>query len=377
MPKTVTTFFFLMLCTLYTQAQITIGSETFPVIGDALKTEFDNAPNPDLIQITAEGPNQNWDFASLMSPQTTETNILSPSEGTAAAAFPDASYLILTNAGEAYFKKDDNKVELLGFAGPDPLGLGVDVTVVYENPATQRKAPLNYGDSYSDVSKFKISIDADLIPGLDTLGLPVSPDSIRLTLENNVLVEADAWGNLKVPNVNFDVLRLKRTTDTTIKIEGFAFGAWLDITALITGFFDFPTNNTAINYEFVSNESREIVATTSFDNDTVRTVQYIASDYTTNIVNSAKANQRSMTPYPNPAINTVRIDVNGFETDTYTLKIYNIVGEVVHEQQVNIEKGITTLKIDIRKLDTGAFLCSLLDRRKRVLSTSRLVKVGA
>lgn len=369
--------FFVLMATSFVQAQITIGAGTFPKSGDILKTEFDNAPDSSLILITPPGGNQNWDFTSLMSPQTTETFILPPSDGMAAAAFPSATHVIITDTGEAYFRTSSDKQELLGFSGPDPIGLGIDVLVVYDDPATQRKAPLAFGQNYSDNSTFNVTIDADLIPGIDTIGLPITPDSIRLTVENAELVEADAWGKLNIPNLNFDVLRLKRTIDSEIKIEGKAFGIWLDITSIVVGFIDIPTNNSSVAYDFVSNDTKEIVASTTFSNDTVRTVQYIASDYTTNLVNAADIKSRSLIPYPNPAINKVRMDVKGFNAGDYTLKIYNIVGEVVYEQAVKIGKGTTTLKVDIKKLSRGTFLCSLVDKRNRVVVTSRLVKMGA
>ena len=76
--------------------------------------------------------------------------------------------------------------------------------------------------------------------------------------------------------------------------------------------------------------------------------------------------------YPNPAINDARFEFTNLNRDTYTLKIYNILGAEVLKKQYFVN-GTRTEKVDLTDLRKGTYLYSLIDSKGKTLTTKRLM----
>jgi hypothetical protein len=101
----------------------------------------------------------------------------------------------------------------------------------------------------------------------------------------------------------------------------------------------------------------------------------------TYVANSAISNLRPIEQsrpgvyaYPNPAIVNVRFDFTNLPRDTYTLRIYNILGIEEWSQRYSIS-GNHTEKVNISALRKGTYFYSLTNSQGRTIVTHRLIVV--
>jgi hypothetical protein len=210
----------LVLCCLASSlfAQITVGNQTFPQVGDTLLTGTDNMP--DNVQIGTPGPERVWNFKSLQSPLVLRTIVKAAAEGAAASDFPEADLVFKLNENaEGYYKLTESTLELIGLAGTDPLNLGIEINPALEESQIERRAPLNYGDTFDSTIKLTYAVASEDIPQELLDELPITPDSIRMRLLINRRDEVDAWGTMSIPGGTYDVLREKRTLDQDVRLD--------------------------------------------------------------------------------------------------------------------------------------------------------------
>ncbi|MFT5385120.1 MAG: hypothetical protein ACI81W_002525, partial [Saprospiraceae bacterium] len=220
--------FSLMTCSV--SAQITVTNATFPAAGDTLKTVFDGMPVNVDINPGGGVINATWNFTNLQG-MLRETVFRPAAEGSAADQFPGANLVTgFGVAGENYYKITDNKYELIGYQGPDPANLGLNLSVHISPPIVEKRAPLNFTDSYSDEGAVLIPIAASDIPGGILDSFPITPDSIRLRIAIDRSGFVEGWGTLMIPGGNYNVLREKRIelTETRLdaKIGAGPFSVW-------------------------------------------------------------------------------------------------------------------------------------------------------
>ncbi|MFK7808986.1 MAG: T9SS type A sorting domain-containing protein [Saprospiraceae bacterium] len=370
--------FIALLVSCAASAQITITSESFPAPGDTLRTAFDAMPSD--IDLLEQGADKTWDFTSLAG-ISQETVIRNANEGQYTNQFPTADILIGNpdgNTGEFYYNKTDNLYELLGYVGPDPADFGINVIAKLSPPSPERRAPLNFIDFNNSSYNIEIAFSTDLIPGNILDSFPVAPDSLRILISNQRLDAVDAWGTLTIPEGTYDVLREKREQERETRLEVYAgvgpFGQWFDVTDIIG--FDFLGKDTTITYNFFSNDAKEAIAEVTVDpetNDPI-SVTYKSNevDDPTSSMKYVDQGRADIFAYPNPAINDVRFDFINLPTDTYDLKIYNILGVEVYSQEYSITDR-KTVKMDLSRMRKGTYLYSLVDSRGKPVTTKRLV----
>lgn len=73
-------------------------------------------------------------------------------------------------------------------------------------------------------------------------------------------------------------------------------------------------------------------------------------------------------PYPNPFNSTVRIQFRVNKPGTFSLKLYNITGQLVYQEQAAYSTGIQEIPIEMNGFASGVYLFSLSDGKQ--------VKVG-
>ncbi len=354
-------------------AQITVSNAGFYEVNDILNTAIDNAPN---INIGQAAGNQNWDFSTLSSSQIDQTTVLPASSGSSAAAFPNADIVIpFGQGGELYIQNTNTEMKTLGFAG-NVQGIG---TAAPFSPAGKfRVAPLQYGDSYTDENGIAFTLAADQIPFIDQLGLPVTPDSIRITQLFNVNVEVDAWGTVALPTGQYDALRLKKTQSTSSKIEAYVAGifpVWLDVTDLVGANLpidDFE-NGVVETYEFLADGIKESLAVVTVDTFGGNVLSVTFKDGNTGTpVNTLGEEEKLFAAYPNPAYGDVRIDVRGYSAGNYNINLYDVSGKLVQSELFNIQKDSTVI-INVAHQNRGTYLYSLIDEKGKTLEAKRLM----
>ncbi len=375
--KNIITFLFITIFSIGLYAQTVYTSASFFQEGDLLFTAMDNVP---AINIGSAGANQNWDFTSLSSGQEMMTEIMPASSGNAAADFPNADVYLNIGAGEIYLEILSNEIRQLGFAGD--MG-GFDATTIFTPPGKYKVAPLAYQSNYTDEYGVAFTIPADQIPFIDQLGLPITPDSIRLTQLFETVAEVDAWGTMSIPSGIYDVLRLKKLETTSTMIEAYiggVFPVWIDVTDLLIGAipdFGLPGggNGTRESYEFLADGVKESIATVSMDTvgGNPVSVTYKVDDTGTAISNTSR-DKTVFAGYPNPAFNDVKVDIRGFEPGKYQIKLYNLTGKIVQTNDYSIQKDSTVI-FNVSRLPKGAYLYALVNEAGETLKANRLMVI--
>lgn len=360
----------------FAQAQIVVTNVNFPAIGDTLKTATDGAPEG--IVIGAPGSDLVWDFSALNGP-TGQIIIQDTTGGSESDQFPNANARAVLNAGEAYYSITEDSYSLLGVAGGGNIGLDLDIVARYSPPIIERRSPMEF----FDINNVDYALNVDF--GLDDLptelldSFPLLPDSFRLSLVSERFDVVDGWGTLTIPGGTYEVLREKRReereTRLEVKIGIGPFSIWQDITQLIPAFDQFLGLDTIVTYNFYSNDAKEEIAVVTvdpIDEVTVTSVTYKSLDDVTTNVEYVNRGNADIIAYPNPAIDVVKFDFVNLDAGLYDLKIYNILGSVVYEDQEYISSD-RTLKVDLSFLRKGTYLYNLSDQKGNSIATKRLI----
>ncbi|MEL6637623.1 MAG: T9SS type A sorting domain-containing protein [Bacteroidota bacterium] len=364
---------FLFVLTASLSAQITVTSASFPSVGDTLKVALDGMPSG--IDVGPSGTDQTWDFTSLQG--ITRENVVRPaSGGNNADRFPTADIVTdLDPIGELYIRKTNSRYEQVGYAGIDPVGLGLNVVVNFEPSIVDRRAPMTYPEVNTSGYEITLPFSVDEIPGDILDNLPVTPDSVRLRVVSSRTDFVDAWGEMEVPGGTYQVLREQRTElrESTIETKINPL-PWIDVTDLVMGAFPFLGTDTILTYNFYTEGIKEPVAIVTVDaeEETVQSVEYVANDVINNVayVNSGRAD---VFAYPNPAIESARFEFMNLDRGAYRLVIYNILGVEVWRNDYEINQDQRTTKVDLSDFRKGTYLYSLIDERGKTLTTKRLI----
>lgn len=358
-------------------AQISLTNAVFPQVGDELSTAF--SLDVEGIEMTPGGENQVWDFSQLEILDTETINYIDPAEGLNVEFYPDATLLSSDQGTEVYFKVTDNTFEVLGFAGGDPTGLGVELMTRFDPPLIEARAPLTFLDLHTHGSETNIPFAAEDIPGGILDSFPLAPDSLRVRsiIDRTDLV--DAWGEISIPGGTFDVIRQKRMEFTETRLDIKVGPLWLDVTDQLGGFggggFDFFGIDTTVTYSFLNDVSKEPIAVFTLDGDEteVQNVQF-KSMLVNSTADSDKPAKPNLYAYPNPAINEVKFEFSNLKSGNYDLKLFNILGLEVYGESYAIA-GSKTVKIDISRLRKGTYLYSLVDDSGKTITTKRLIVI--
>ncbi len=356
-------------------AQIVITSSSFPKVGDTIRTANDNLPTG--IDVGLAGPNKMWDFRKLQAPFNIEQILRNPSQSDNGNVFPGANWYY-TGQGDAefFYRKTNSTVLQMGFAGNTVLsGFNLSVIAKNEPNLVEKTAPMRYEDSFNNSSLQLIPFSAAIIPDTFFAGLPLRPDSIRLSSRITQNSTIDAWGTMMIPMGTFDVLRENRIiiNDRKIEAKSNALPVWIDISS----FFQIPGytgKDTTVSYFFWSDKSIEPIALvqTSGSEQQITNIQFKSDPQVTSYSNPTNRSY-DVVAYPNPAIGSVRFDLNGLQDGNYRLRIYNLLGQEVWSKRYLVGGGKRTIKLELGTFEKGTYLYSLSDDKGKTLVTKRLV----
>jgi len=350
--------------------QITIDNSTFPQAGDTLFTILAAQPN---ISIGDDGANVEWDFRSLSGPFAIETRFLDASEGTAPEEFPDADLVsISANQQEIYYQSFNNKIIEIGRAGE--FVEGFDIPVAYEETPTYRKAPISFGDVDDDEAIANVELGAEIIPEELLEGIPLEFDSIRISLVSQSESIVDAWGTVRMPDADYEVLRDKvsNTTNTLIFAKVPILG-WFDVSGLAegAGLGDVFGEVSTTTYNYYSATDKEIIASVTVDDqDNITTVEFKGNMIVSNI-KSLAPDANLITAFPNPSFGNVSIQMVNYPLGEYRMKVYNVVGKELWSEAFQL-KSNRVYKADLLHLSKGTYLYSIFDSNGKKLVTKRL-----
>lgn len=354
-------------------AQPIIEKTILPSVGDTIILANDNLPEGITI-FPAKGK-QEWDFMGLQSAFFKKTVVKKASDQVRKNWLPAADIYMEDLKGVTnYYHLHDKELKLVGAEGVDPYGIGVELKTAYQPSFSILKTPIAYEDMRNTSGQFSSAIAASELPITLLYSLPMLPDSVRFISAVETSQEIDAWGHLVLPDNSFEVLRLRRITGIKTRLEAkIGQFSWQDITDdLFTPFFQ--KEKVLLSYHFYSNEAQMpvLVATMKEDGVTADNIEYLVSDPSSVIRNTD--GQPDIYVYPNPAINEVRFAFSNLPPANYTLKIIDILGRSLMEEDYQLS-GFRSIKWDVSKLRKGTYLYSLSNEDGTVIGTRRLMVI--
>lgn len=358
-------------------AQIEVTNDNFPVLGDTLLTTTDDMPTG--IEPGDTGADQVWDFSTLSGNISNEIIYQDAVNGSAAADLPNADLFTDLFGAETYYQTTDTELLLIAGKGTDPTGFGIEALVKFTPPIIERRAPMNFGDVNSSEANASFAFGAEVIPDSLLAAFPIVPDSIRIRINQDRTDVVDAYGTLTIPGGTYEVLRETRTQTRSTRVDVLLpFLGWQDVTDVIAGLVgvDAGLGEVAtVNYLFFSNQEKEIIANVTADEtgDTVNNVTYKDNGIIDN-TDDLILNQPRVKVYPNPAQNQASFDFENMEAGNYTLKIYNILGVALTQNDFYIN-GAQTEVMDLSSFQQGTYLYSVLNEKGKTLTTKRLIIV--
>jgi hypothetical protein len=372
-------FFALVAFTANLFAQITVTDASFPAAGDTLKYATDL--NPDGVVITPANTNSTvWDFSGLAPTVKSETVFRAAAEGSAAAEFPTASLVTISEGGqnETYYSVSATSFTNLGFFGVDPTGgLPIPTTFRFDPPVAERRAPMNILDINQSASSLGIAFAiADLGPLADSLGpLAGIADSIRIRGTAERLDFVDAHGSLTIPGGTYDVLREKRTEYRDTRLDIHSFLGWQDITDLIPtgGFGDGLGTDTTITYLFFSNTEKEIIAEVSTGSDGLvpQSVTYKDNGVISNN-SEVLGTDLEVLVSPNPANGQAVFSLKNRTSGEYSLRLMDARGQVALRSNLNQ----TDNAIQLQGMSSGTYFYQVFDENNRAVASGKLLIVN-
>jgi hypothetical protein len=176
------------------------------------------------INLGSPGGGNNWNYTNLDSTNQFSQTIVDGDETPYAAQFTDANLVLETDdltqfgipgPGYIFFKLTTTALQLKG------LGVeygGQPFPIVLTNPITWVELPLDYGDDWVNGFFYQFFFDS--------LG-----QTYRLDIDVSFDAQADAYGNLNIPQGNCPALRVRNDIDISITLYWMLFGIPIQIYA--------------------------------------------------------------------------------------------------------------------------------------------------
>lgn len=356
---------FLIICAA-ASAQITVTNAAWPKAGDTMKIAYDYSPS--YLLVPAQATNGNWDFSNLKKDTVENIIFYAASSGSNFASFPNAElYTNAGNMGEAYYNVTNSVFEALGIVG-DLGGFGFPLVAKIVPAQVERRNPMKYFDINNSTFSFGAAFSADLLPDSLFSGLPFQPDSVRFGQSTDRQDVVDSWGKLKIPGGTYDVLREKRTSISTLKLE---------IKLPIIGWFDVSSSfgggvgaDTSVTYQYISNVAAEPIMVLNCNSlgDTIQSIDFKSNQKGVGIFNPS-ATVPKLSVYPNPASNFINVNAGGLGNVENTLIITNLLGQVVRKEQTDLTSDNYTWLMNVSSFDNGLYFLSLQDKNGKIQAT--------
>lgn len=356
-------------------AQITVTNAVFPAVGDTLHYLFGNQPDAINQIFTPPGFGQQWNLSNLQPNQTWKQVMQSPQAGSANASFPGATimYQPPNSNNEVYLQVTGDQVLDMGYAGLDPLGLGLDL--LFQNkPGFQVSwAPVNFFDLKASNSNILTAFSAGSAPPI-LLNLVPTADSFRIRVTMQSISSIDATGTLSIPGGTFDVLRKKQTLYRSIALDVKVQPlGWIDIST-IGGQQILPLGtDTLTTFHFLNDLSKETIAICSLNTaqNTVTGVQY--KDLSLPTSTEWTDRKVDFSVFPNPVHHTLYVQIKTDDASGMRLRLVDIQGRIVLEQAAAGFGKEKDNMLPIAHLPSG-FYTLILERNGLIIGKERVVK---
>ncbi|AEE49534.1 T9SS type A sorting domain-containing protein [Haliscomenobacter hydrossis] len=265
--------------------------------------------------------------------------------GKNASAYPGAELVVVDAIRETYFNVTNTHVENMGYAGVDPFGLGLNARFKLLPAYTERRSPMNFFDIKVANTAIIQGFAVGELPEVVKKNLPTSAtliDSIRVRLAFSRNDVVDAFGTLKLPFAQYNVLREKRTEYISTRIDVHTFLGWLDATDLIVNqnasFASVLGVDTLVSHHFFNNTTKEIIAQLNFNTaqNQITSVRFKAPPRATVPVREVQPPTAQLQVIPNPVDEEIQLSFVPLISGQLRIEIHDALGRRLKASQVQV-----------------------------------------
>ncbi|MFH2096259.1 MAG: T9SS type A sorting domain-containing protein, partial [Bacteroidota bacterium] len=307
-------------------AQITLNSGNIVDIDDVVCQAFDTIPGVAITPGSA-GASQTWDFSSLVAHDRDTMRFMDPAVTPYDTAFTgdNVGALFVGDATWAYFYKSPTLLETMGMVG-DLFGTGTIAAVEINPRETLMQFPFTYLDSF-----------------IDTSGIEIIMDTIKVSMTTVKTIEADAWGSITTPAGTFNCLRLFST-----KIETQVYYMWVVTTWVPVG----SNTDTTYHYEWWTDNTSLRFPAASLSWDMINSVVDGEVEFLEETFVAVPLNETPIVAniYPNPSEGLFNIEAGNISS----LQVINMNGKVIMSSSYSF--GVNSLRLDLRNQPEGIYL---------------------
>ncbi len=364
-------------------AQVSFEANNYPNIGDRfpLVTYFNSPEEEAVLMNLFENNGMLFNSIDMFSEHRIDTvSFLNPNTVDTANLFTDATHLLSSQGVGLFIKKDDQKVETLGFFG-DFMQTGMSVRM--SDPLKIMEFPTNATTSFTDNGSgeqaMPVSNLEPVIPAEYYTIFAAMFDSVKLMVSTEIQSEIINTENVTIDlpvtnNGNFNCLKefQKQINFIDIYVRSSFSGAWSPL-ASAPGIgenlpFELPMKDTTYTLRWWTPEYglplAEIQTNEAQDSVYNLRLHYKAPEGIMQQNYSANINI-----YPNPASNDITIDCSNIDSQCQSIKITTFEGKYV--KQFFINNKITKFAIDF--LPNGAYIIQFMDKNNCPLGYKKLV----
>lgn len=231
---------FFVLSTGLLHGQISLLQTDAPAVGDVFIESSDTTLS--AYTIGQSGPNRIWDFRNLLVMESDTLTFIATNDAPRAESFPNASIVGKIDSVYTFAIANNEGLFFLGIVS-DFFDVDTFYALKFDLAPKLLAYPTTSTTSFIDTSKFDVSEFSS-----------VFGDSVRIVQEEVHQVNVDAFGTLRMPSGNFNVLRQKRMIISYDTIEVRNNGLWFPIQA---------GTDTSYTYEWLAKESKGPLLTIS------------------------------------------------------------------------------------------------------------------
>jgi hypothetical protein len=358
----------------YLQAQITVTNSIFTQAGDILTVSIDTVFNS--LPTPGSAINQNWDFSDLNTDYIRIDTIQAASSGPSFANFPGTEILqSFFNFGQSYTNVNTSNVERVG-ADINIGFAGLDFVAPYSDPHITQVAPLSFGTMQSDQFLIKYTAHIDSTDFVDSLNpLPISPDSIRVRIEGDQIMQVEAYGSCFIHGTNLEVLRQKVEVSASIMIDlriptTGNNGVWQDVTQLLTPHIPIKTNQNQIYYDYLLEGIKEPLVRTVMNSSqtSIEKVEFKGPSF----LSTKTTSDNLLSIFPNPAKEFIVFKGNFLVENIEYVELIDLSGNVFFKSSKPSNKH---QQIDLTGIPPGYYLVNVYSSDSELKYQTKLVIV--
>lgn len=342
---------------LWTSGQITLTPNDFPLAGLSLEIfEANFSPSDSLFisdttlfKIGEKGANSEFDFSKLDSliTDTLIVQFISANSTPFSSSHPNADIAVIDDSAKLYkyYSVDSNSFIYIGYTTITQMDSNTIDTIHFSFSGSELIMSVDFSLNYQYDGIYGYGTQYDSISGMSVL----TKDTI----------EIDSYGNLTTPTDTFQVLRAHILSENHFTYWQLPFSV------------DVFSNNE--QYKYFSNNIGYPLVTVTVDGEYQRilNIQYVNTEQV--IQNISKISQSiEFNIYPNPTSKHIRIEFNNTNNESFTLTVYNSIGQKVI-QRPNVYSGLT---LDLSQLNKGLYYLTVTsnkDKERRVFNKKIVV----